>query len=59
MKRINSSDLTVFILMVVLLADIDFDNMNMIQWVGLIVSVIWLLLFIVKMIGTKGKKDTR
>ncbi|WP_179134419.1 hydrophobic protein [Oceanobacillus timonensis] len=48
-----------FILMVVLLADIDFDNMNMIQWVGLIVSVIWLLLFIVKMIGTKGKKDTR
>ena len=59
MNRINSSDLLVFILMVVMLADIDFDNMNMIHWLGLVVSAVWLLLFIIKTISTKKKEDAK
>ena len=48
-----------FILMVVMLADIDFDNMNMIHWLGLVVSAVWLLLFIIKTISTKKKEDAK
>jgi len=50
MKRITSSDLLVFILMAVLLLDIDFNNMSVLNWIGCIVAVIWFITFVLKLL---------
>ena len=57
MNRINSTDLLAFVLMAILLLEIDFNNMTTLSWIGLVVSVLWFILFIIKMIlPAKEKK---
>lgn len=56
MKKITSSDLLVLILVLVFAFDLDIKEMNTIHWIGAVVSVIWLVLFIVKLF-TPRKDD--
>lgn len=57
MNKINSTDLLAFVLMAILLLEIDFNNMTTLNWIGLVVSLLWFILFITKMIlPTKEKK---
>jgi uncharacterized membrane protein len=55
MNRINSTDLLAFVLMAILLLEIDFNNMTALSWIGLVVSIVWFILFITKMILTKER----
>ncbi|MBS7428234.1 hypothetical protein [Virgibacillus sp. 6R] len=57
MNRLNSTDLLAFVLMTILLLEIDFNNMTTLSWIGLVVSVLWFILFIIKIIlPAKEKK---
>jgi hypothetical protein len=57
MNRINSTDLLAFVLMAILLLEIDFNKMTTLSWIGLVVSILWFILFIIKMIlPAKEKK---
>lgn len=49
MKRIDTTDFLAFILMCFLLLEIDFSNMSILSWCALLVSVLWFVLFIIKL----------
>lgn len=53
MNRITSTDWLVFILVAVFLVDLDFDNMNLLNWVGFGVSMLWLVIFVFKQLTKK------
>lgn len=57
MKRISSNDLLVFVLMAVLILGMDFNNMAALNWIGCIVAVIWVILFIIKLVLPKERSD--
>ncbi|GIP63385.1 hypothetical protein J32TS6_19400 [Virgibacillus pantothenticus] len=41
--------------MAILLLEIDFNNMTTLSWIGLVVSVLWFILFITKLILPKER----
>lgn len=55
MNRISVTDWLVFILMAVMLLEINFKDMTVFNWIACIVALIWFVLFIVKLIIPKGR----
>jgi len=56
MKNKTSSDLLMFMLVLVFVFDLDVKGMNTLHWIGAAVSVIWLVLFVGKLfVPGKGK----
>jgi len=49
MKKINSSDLFMILLILVFVNDLDYDRMSAMSWTGAAISLIWLVLFAVKL----------
>lgn len=49
MKRIDTTDFLAFILMGFLLLEIDFSNMSLTNWIALVVSGLWFILFLIKL----------
>ncbi|GAA5416180.1 hypothetical protein Pryu01_01212 [Paraliobacillus ryukyuensis] len=58
MKRIQLTDMLVFILMATLLLDIDFNETKPLEWIALIVSSVWLVIFIIKILLPTNKKGS-
>lgn len=56
MLRISIEDLFAFILMAILLLEIDFKNMSLISWIGLFVSIVWCVVFITRNIKVTIKE---
>jgi len=55
--KIDVDDLLIIILILVFIFDMNLKHMNVLHWLGLAVSVIWLILFIVKLLTTKKKTN--
>lgn len=53
MKKINTSDLLIFILILVFVFDVDVKHMNALDFIAAAVSIVWIILFISKMFSSK------
>lgn len=57
MKKTSSSDLLVLILVLVFAFDLNVKQMNTIHWIGAVVSIVWLVLFIIKLLVPRKDND--
>ncbi|MBM7553985.1 hypothetical protein JOC33_002898 [Thalassobacillus pellis] len=56
MKKITSEDILTLVLVSIYLTDMDFANLNTLNIIGLIVSLIWLVFLTSKL--SKNPKDS-
>ncbi|MED4715318.1 hypothetical protein [Bacillus badius] len=52
----STTDLLFFIVFAAWLSDMNFDEMNLIKWVGFSAAILWLILFIVKLLVPERKR---
>lgn len=53
MKKIHTNDLLVMILILIFIFDVNFKQMNTLHWLATAVSILWVILFVSKMITSK------